>query len=118
MQPHEARRLTGPNLLSYRPGAVLDVPLEIPLGGVQADAEATIAAWRRQARRMLDALGWRDEELAVRRFASGASLFASAPIDALYTATEVVDWAWEAAAGAAEADAGAFEAAAERLRAA
>ena len=115
MQPHEARRLTGPNLLSYRPGAVLDVPLEIPLGGVQADAEATIAAWRRQARRMLDALGWRDEELAVRRFASGASLFASAPIDALYTATEVVDWAWEAAAGAAEADAGAFEAAAERL---
>jgi UDP-N-acetylmuramyl tripeptide synthase len=116
MLPHEARRLTGPNLLSYRPGAVLDVPL----GGAAeegADAEAMIGAWRRQARRMLDALGWRDEELAVRRFASGASVFASAPIDALYTATEVVDWAWEAA-GAAEPDAGAFEAAAERLRSA
>ncbi len=116
MQSHEARRLTGPNLLSYRPGAVLDVPL----GGAAeegADAEAMIAAWRRQTRRMLDALGWRDEELAVRRFASGASLFASAPIDALYTATDVVDWAWEAAA-AAELDAGAFEAAAERLRSA
>jgi cyanophycin synthetase len=117
MQPHEARRLTGPNLLSYRPGAVVDVPL----GGASeegAEAEATIAAWRRHARRMLDALGWRDEELAVRRFASGASLFASAPIDALYTATEVVDWAWEAAAGAAAPDAGAFAAAAERLRSA
>jgi UDP-N-acetylmuramyl tripeptide synthase len=116
MLPHEARRLTGPNLLSYRPGAVLDVPL----GGAAeegADAEAMIAAWRREARRMLDALGWRDEELAVRRFASGASLFASAPIDALYTATEVMDWAWEAA-GAAAPDAGAFEAAAERLRSA
>jgi cyanophycin synthetase len=113
MQPHAARRLTGPNLLSYRPGAVLD----LPLGGVQADAEAMIGAWRREARRMLDALGWRDEELAVRRFASGASVFASAPIDALYTATEVVDWAWEAA-GAAAPDAGAFEAAAERLRSA
>lgn len=114
MQPPEARRLTGPNLLSHRPGAVLDVLL----GGVQADAEATIAAWRRQARRMLDAVGWRDEELAVRRFASGASLFASAPIDALYTATEVVDWAWEAATGAAAPDAGAFAAAAARLRSA
>jgi len=93
MLPHEARRLTGPNLLSHRPGAVLDAQL----GGMGADAEAVIGAWRRQARRMLDALGWRDEELAVRRFASGASLFASAPIDALYTATEVVDWAWDAA---------------------
>ncbi|HEY6321933.1 MAG TPA: hypothetical protein VJA16_10275 [Thermoanaerobaculia bacterium] len=114
MQPHEARRLTGPNLLSYRPGAVLDVLL----GGAAeegADAEARIAAWRRHARRMLDVLGWRDEELAVRRFASGASLFASAPIDALYTATDVVDWAWEAA-GAAVPDSCAFEAAAERLR--
>ena len=117
MQPHEARRLTGPNLLSYRPGAVLDVLL----GGAPeegADAAATIAAWRRHARRMLDALGWRDEELAVRRFTSGASLFAGAPIDALYTATEVVDWAWEAATGAAAPDAGAFAAAAERLRSA
>jgi cyanophycin synthetase len=116
MLPHEARRLTGPNLLSYRPGAVLDVPL----GGAAeegAETEAMIGAWRRQVRRMLDALGWRDQELAVRRFVSGASLFASAPIDALYTATEVVDWAWEAA-GEAAPDAGAFEAAAERLRAA
>jgi cyanophycin synthetase len=117
MQPHEARRLTGPNLLSSRPGAVLDVLL----GGASeegADTEATIAAWRRHARRMLDAVGWRDEELAVRRFASGASLFAGAPIDALYTATEVVDWAWDAAAGGTEQDAGAFAAAAERLRSA
>jgi cyanophycin synthetase len=138
MLPHEARRLTGPNLLSRRPGAVLDAQL----GGMGADAEAVIGAWRRQARRMVDALGWRDEELAVRRFASGASLFASAPIDALYTATEVVEWAWEAALrtvgraagevggqrevggereedgkrGAGEPDAGAFEAAAARLR--
>jgi UDP-N-acetylmuramyl tripeptide synthase len=125
MQPHGARRLTGRHLLSSRPGAVVDVPL----GGAEAepDAEAAIAAWRRQARRMLDALGWGDEELAVRRFASGASLFISAPIDALYTATEVVDWAWEAArrmtggtaeGTAGEPDAGGFEAAAERLRAA
>jgi len=122
MQPHDARRLTGPNLLSRRPGAVLDARL----GGVEAEVEAVIGEWRRQTRRMLDALRWRDEELAVRRFASGASLFASAPIDALYTATEVVEWGWEAAVravgggagGEDEPDAAAFAAAVERLRSA
>jgi cyanophycin synthetase len=106
MPPPEARRLTGPNLLSRRPGAVIDVRLDVRVDGAEADAEAVIGAWRRQARRMLDALGWRNEELAVRRFASGASLFASAPIDALYTATEVVDWAWEAALRAVGGKAG------------
>ncbi|HVR06531.1 MAG TPA: Mur ligase family protein [Thermoanaerobaculia bacterium] len=95
LQP--SRRLTGFNLLSPRPGAVLDVGL----GGTEAESEALIGAWRRQARRMLDALGWQDEEVAVRRFGGGASLFLSAPIDALYAATEVNDWAWEAAVEAA-----------------
>jgi cyanophycin synthetase len=134
---HDSRRLTGLNLLSPHPGAVIDVSL----GGGEADAEALIGAWRRQARRILDALGWRDEEVAVRRFGSGASLYLSAPIDALYAATEVNEWAWEAAlaeagaaggagadeagaageaggdwAGAGGQDALAFAAAAERLR--
>jgi cyanophycin synthetase len=95
MPLHDSRRLTGLNLLSHRPGAVLDARF----GGRDADAEAIIGAWRRHARQMLDALGWRDEEIAVRRFGRGASLFLSAPIDALYAATEVNEWAWEAAAG-------------------
>jgi cyanophycin synthetase len=116
MALHEARRLTGLNLLSHRPGAVLDARF----GGWAADAEAVVGAWRRQARRMLDALGWRDEEVAVRRFGRGASLFLSAPIDALYAATEVNEWAWQAAmgeaGGAGEPDAAVFEAAAEGLR--
>jgi UDP-N-acetylmuramyl tripeptide synthase len=92
MLPHDSRRLTGPNLQSWRPGAVLDV--ELDHGRV---AEALIAAWRRQARRMLEAVGWRGEEIAVRRFASGASLFLSAPIDGLYAAVELGEWAWDAA---------------------
>ncbi len=48
----DSRRLTGLNLLSSRPGAVLDADF----AGLQpADAAALIGAWRRQARRMLDA---------------------------------------------------------------
>jgi UDP-N-acetylmuramyl tripeptide synthase len=91
---HESRRLTGRNLISSRPGAVLDVHLQ---AGEEAAGATLIAGWRRQARRMLDAAGWGEEEIAVRRFGSGASLFLSAPLDGLYTATEIADWAWEAA---------------------
>jgi cyanophycin synthetase len=105
MQLQDSRRLTGPNHFSDRPGAVLDAYS----GAGEAEAMiARVAAWRRQARRMLDAVGWGREELAVRRFGSGASLFLSAPPDCLYTATEVNEWAWQAAAagGAAGGTAG------------
>jgi cyanophycin synthetase len=97
MQLHDSRRLTGPNLFSHHRGAVLDAYL----GAGEAEAiNATVAAWRRQAQRMLDAVGWRGEELAVRRFGAGASLFLSAPLDCLYAATEVNEWAWEVAVAA------------------
>jgi cyanophycin synthetase len=128
MQLTDSRRLTGPNLLAHRAGAVIDARLE------NGEAEAAVDAWRQAARRMLDAVGWRGEELAVRRFGpggrggsggAGASLFLSAPVDCLYAATEVNEWAWEAAGAAVAAgagaaggtDAAAFEAAADRLRA-
>ena len=87
----ESRRLTGPNLLLDRPGAVIEVALE------PEEAAAAVAAWREQARRMLDAVGWSGEETAARLFSGGASLAISAPIDALYAATEVNEWAWAAA---------------------
>lgn len=87
----DSRRLTGPNLLWDREGAVLDVSLDP--GG----ADTAVAAWRREARRLLDAVGWEDEETAVRRFPGGASLAVSAPIDALYAATEVNEEAWGSA---------------------
>jgi cyanophycin synthetase len=116
MLPHESRRLTGRNLLSDRPGAVIDVYFS----GIEgAAADALIGAWRHEARRLLDAVGWRGEELHVRRFHSGASLALTAPIDALYTATEINEQAWEAAAANANAHAaGAFAPAVERLAAA
>jgi cyanophycin synthetase len=86
----DSRRLTGPNLLLDRPGAVIEVSLS------PEQAAAAVAAWAAQVRRMLDAVGWTGEAIAARTFAGGASLAISAPIDALYTATEINDWAWDA----------------------
>ncbi len=86
----DSRRLTGPNLICDEPGAVIDVAL----GDYSADE--VIGAWRDHARRILDSVGWTDERLHVRSFPGGASLVMTAPVDALYAATEVNEWAWEA----------------------
>ncbi|HEV7516146.1 MAG TPA: Mur ligase family protein, partial [Thermoanaerobaculia bacterium] len=92
----ESRRLTGRGLLLDRAGAVLDVALG-------ESEEGVIEIWRENARRLLDDLGWGGEVLAVRRFPGGASLALSAPIDALYAATEVNEAAWALATGLAGA---------------
>src|ERR671931_313802 len=86
----DSLRLTGPNLLLDGPGAILEIHLKDP------EREVALAAWRRAARRMLDAVGWSGERLAIRTFAGGASLALSAPADALYAATELNEWAWAA----------------------
>ncbi|HET9464768.1 MAG TPA: hypothetical protein VFO71_04480, partial [Gemmatimonadales bacterium] len=88
----DSRRLTGPGLLLDRPGAILDISLG------SRDPDEAIAAWRQAALRLLRDVGWTDEELATRRFPGGVSLALSAPIDALYAATELNERAWEAAA--------------------
>jgi UDP-N-acetylmuramyl tripeptide synthase len=109
----DSRRLTGPGLLLDGPGAILEIQLDDP------QRSLALAAWRRAARRMLDAVGWSGETLSTRIFAGGASLALSAPADALYAATEVNEWAWAAAEaeiqGGPEPD---FVAAADRIRAA
>jgi cyanophycin synthetase len=92
--------------LLHRPGAALEITLDDPS---RADA---IARWRDAARRMLDAVGWADERLAVRTYTGGASLALTAPPDALYAATDLNEWAWIAATSG-DAD---FDAAADRLR--
>jgi len=86
----DSRRLTGPNLVTDRPAAVLEV--DLPPG-----SEDAIRLWREEAARTLAALGWGAESPVVRRFPGGASLALTAPIDALYAATEVNEWAWTAA---------------------
>jgi UDP-N-acetylmuramyl tripeptide synthase len=87
---HDSRRLTGPNLLHPRPGAIIDVSCPEEL------KDDLFASWTVEARRILSAVGWPGEELATRDFPGGASLFLTAPVDALYTATEVNEWALEA----------------------
>jgi cyanophycin synthetase len=103
----DSRRLTGPSLLLDRPGAILDVALE------GADTEEVIGRWRAALRPLLERLGWGREQDATRQAADHVSLAFTAPIDALYAATEVNEAAFAAASG----EGGDLEAAAERLRA-
>ncbi len=86
----DSRRLTGPSRLLPRAGAVIEVTLP------DADADRLVGEWRRQAQHILDALGW-NEEVGELRWPGGASLAFTAPVDALYSATEVNEWAWDAA---------------------
>ncbi|MEE8528882.1 MAG: Mur ligase family protein [Gammaproteobacteria bacterium] len=90
MELLDSRRLTGPNLLWDRPSAVIDVRFGI------ADPDSVIQTWHKQLNRMLDAVGWPPAQTAVHRVEGGASLAFAAPIDALYAATDINDWAWEA----------------------
>jgi UDP-N-acetylmuramyl tripeptide synthase len=118
MEMLDSRRLTGPGLLLDGPGAVIEVRVD------EARREATIAAWREAATRMLAAVGWDRERLVVRRYQGGASLAFTAPMDALYAAADLNEWAWSAttaamaAGGHLELNGPGFASAAERLRAA
>ena len=98
MTPRNSRRQPGINILWDRPGGVLEVDLP-------ARADEAVGLWRQQARLLLDAVGWRDEEPAARLFPGGASLAVSAPLDGLYAATLVNEWATEAATAMLRGDA-------------
>jgi UDP-N-acetylmuramyl tripeptide synthase len=84
----DARRLTGPSLLWNRPGSILDIHC------TDAEAERLVPLWEALVRRMLPELGWENEETCHWPLSSGISLAFSAPIDALYTASAVNEWAW------------------------
>ncbi len=93
MELLDSRRLTGPGLVWDRPAAVLDVRLE------PDETDTLIGAWQDKVREILDRLGLENELIKVRRFTDGASLAISAPVDSLYAATEINDWAWAAITG-------------------
>jgi UDP-N-acetylmuramyl tripeptide synthase len=88
----DSRRLTGPNLVADVPGAVIDGRLEGVDPGQFRDR------WLARIGEALTAAGWDDQTISVRVYVGGITVFHSAPIDALYAATEVNEWAWEAAA--------------------
>ncbi|WP_412062378.1 Mur ligase family protein [Rubrivirga sp. IMCC45206] len=91
MSPLDSRRQTGAGYLLDGPGAALDARVPEPQRAAAADA------WRRHARALCDALGWADAPLVVREFPRGLSLALGAPVDRLYTATDLNEAAWDAA---------------------
>ncbi len=86
----DARRLTGPSLLFDLPGAILDV------GCTTEEAERLVPAWEKQVRRMHAAIGWEGCEFASTPLTGGISMGFTAPIDALYAASAINEWAWAA----------------------
>jgi cyanophycin synthetase len=87
----DSRRLMGPNFMHAGLGAVLDVALD---DTTPARSAELLSAWQRGALQLAHAVGWNESETVQRVYASGASLFLSAPIDQLMTATEVTEAAW------------------------
>ena len=90
MELLDTRRLTGPNLLWNKSGAIIDVSLN-------TEDNAVIDLWQTNVRTLLDLLGWTEESSCVRHYPQGASLAISAPIDVLYAATDINEWCWNAA---------------------
>jgi len=86
----DSRRLTGPNLHFATTGAVLEVV------GVAVDT-LLLEGWRGRMGRALRHLSWtaagEPARICARPHASGASLALAAPLDQLFTATEVNEWA-------------------------
>ena len=76
----------GANLFFACTGAVLDV-VAVPLD------DGLIGAWRGRVERAGARLGWSRRQTAARRHASGTSLAITAPVDQLFLATEVNEWA-------------------------
>ena len=111
MELLDSRRLPGANILWERPGAVVDVTARPEL------LPRLVEAWKLAARARLDAVGWTDQDTMVRLSRDGASLAISAPLDALYAATEVNESAWAAACAAVQGEAAPdLEADAQALR--
>mgnify|MGYP002623291056 FL=1 len=96
----DSRRLTGPNLLWDAPGAVLDVASASSDDAGRRRLAGAGAAWQGEARRLLDAVGWQSERTCVLEHPNGCSLAISAPLDALYAATELNEAAWRFAVAA------------------
>lgn len=87
-----SRRLLGANRWFGGPGVELD-----PRGPAVEDGVAQ-GRWLGLVHAVAFALGWPDPTPRVHEHASGLILAFAAPEDALFTATEINEWAWERAA--------------------
>src|SRR5690349_14303179 len=89
----ESRRLTGPNRHFRVPCAVLDARADLV-------SPATLEAWEVEVRVAASRLGWPAPDFDVRR-RSVTTLAFTAPVDQLFAATEVNEYAWQLACGEA-----------------
>lgn len=109
----DARRLTGPSVLLDRPGVILDIAC------ASGEADDILPSCVSLIRRMLDALEWPGQSVSHLSLKGGVSIAFSAPIDALYAAVEIAEWAWRCCeaqrAGATEPE---FDAAVASVRSA
>jgi UDP-N-acetylmuramyl tripeptide synthase len=87
-QLKNVRRLTGANFLMSDLGAAAEATID------DENKAMVMALWRAAARDLLDAVGWADSKIAMRAFSGGATLQISAPTDALYAATSLVEASW------------------------
>jgi cyanophycin synthetase len=88
----EVRRLTGPNLLWDKPGAIVDVLLD---NKYKAKA---LPMWQKWITQLLREFGWATETHTHREHEFGFNFAISAPLDTLYTACEVAELAWQCCA--------------------
>ncbi|MEE4204109.1 MAG: Mur ligase family protein [Halieaceae bacterium] len=86
----DSRRLTGAGLMLSAPGAVIDVSVS------DEERDLLVAAWQRHVTRLLQEMDW-PAVTAVRPYEGGVSLAIEAPVDGLYTATEINEAAFDAA---------------------
>lgn len=84
----DCRRLTGPSLVWDKTGATLDVLI------VGRNMDDVLQSWYRQVNDLLAAVSWPSPELTHRRYENGFNLLLAAPIDQLYSATEILETAW------------------------
>tara|TARA_R110000744_G_scaffold21536_10_gene55645 strand:- start:3271 stop:5004 length:1734 start_codon:yes stop_codon:yes gene_type:complete len=83
------RRLTGKNLLSDQPGAIIDAFV------CGIDKLIVVNIWSVYANRLLKAVNWPNEKLYSRIFEDGITIAISAPMDALYAACDLNELAWQ-----------------------
>jgi cyanophycin synthetase len=83
------RRLTGKNLLSDQPGAIIDAFVN----GI--DKLIVVNIWSIYANRLLKAVNWPNEKIYSRIFEDGITIAISAPLDALYAACDLNEMAWQ-----------------------
>ncbi|NNE62881.1 MAG: Mur ligase, partial [Gammaproteobacteria bacterium] len=84
----DCRRLTGPSLVWDKTGAILDVLVE------DIELDVVLDCWYQHLEKLQTDIGWHHRETTHRRFENGFNLLIEAPIDALYSATLVLETAW------------------------